>query len=417
MKYACNLTALGGVIMVSCETKKIVCLAVAFAFIWRAQGALVFFGGVTDPGLPNNDWFPVQWPDTKFTSLRIYNEATAQDSCSSYQQLDGNDPGYGSLHAWMSWIDQNRFYTIWYGGWGAAAASVFDGMSMSDFTKYVATMARQPGFQGSNVYINFANEPMHGTGLAHNKSDHPFVAAMGGPGSTGYDWLIKIGKIFRQYFPNAKLGVNDFSWESSANDLPGGYGDGSISYLSTMMNIVKVLKNAGVIDWVGAEGYGLESVASANLTSALNQMGSLGVQIIFTEFTPGAYKPSYDAEAQLGYWQSLLPAIASNQYVIGVVGPWSYLRSDTIGNGWFVDNRQSPWVVEPVVGWLKSYLPTVIASPTSTPTPKPTPTQEPTVTPSQTRERRRPRLRARDFVDLLKTTAQPPNHFRFKTIS
>jgi hypothetical protein len=122
----------------------------------------------------------------------------------SYQQLAGNDPGYKAITNWLSWVNQHNLYTIWYAGYVAARSDIFVNVSVAQFTAYVQQIAALPGAQGGNIYINIANEPMHGTGLAANNRSDAFIEAMGGKGTTGYDWLVNIGKIFRQYFPKAR---------------------------------------------------------------------------------------------------------------------------------------------------------------------------------------------------------------------
>ena len=361
-------------------------LAAILSFALRAH-AILFFGGVTDDSLFSGE-YPFGWPDQVFSTMP-WNEATCQDSCTSYQQLAGNDPGYKAITNWLSWVNQHNLYTIWYAGYVAARSDIFVNVSAAQFTAYVQQIAALPGAQGSKIYINIANEAMHGTGLAANNQSNAFIDAMGGKGATGYDWLVNIGKRFRRYFPKAKLGINDFSWESIANDLPSGYGDGSVSHLSTWLNICSILKKAGVIDWAGGEGYGLESVDPQNLKSALDQVGSLGLGVVFTEFSPGTYD-SPSPQQMLTYWQTLLPALVADPNVVGVVGPWTFRLDDEVGSCGIIDDRQNPVYYSPTAQWLQSYIPSVLASagptpaPTPTPLPTPTPAPTPTATPSPT---------------------------------
>jgi hypothetical protein len=216
------------------------------------------------------------------------------------------------------------------------------------FDNFVGTAARMfPNIE----YINFANEPMHGRPSGHVES------ALGGAGGTGYDWIIGIGQLYRRYFPKAKLGINDFRIESVANDLPYDHYGTEQTMLPQFLEMVKALKAAGVIDWVGLESYSLETVSSENFTAALNQIGALGVTIILTEFSPDAFTVASPSKV-LSDWQRLLPLAVANQYVIGITGPWTFRKSvkypGASGSQALVDDTVSPAQGSPTLSWLKS---------------------------------------------------------------
>jgi hypothetical protein len=78
------------------------------------------------------------------------------------------------------------------------------------------------------------------------------------------DWVINTGKVVRKYFPNAKIGINEYNVED-VNSMHQ-YGGGP-SRLNQLLEWLPKLKNAGVLDWVGYEGYNLESQTSAGLSS------------------------------------------------------------------------------------------------------------------------------------------------------
>jgi GH35 family endo-1,4-beta-xylanase len=347
------------------------------------NGKLSFFGGVTDPNVN-------AFPDTIFTSLGIYNQATAIYSDLQYAMQTGpNSFNWSSFDAMTSFCVSNNLKRTWYGMFAAAVTQPWlDGNGLSGqalvtaCTNFVAAAAaRSPDIP----YINFCNE-----GILHSDASGTMQQAFGGAGATGYNWIINIGKLFRQYFPNARLGVNDYNFESAGNDLPysdnGSYGN-DVTQLPKMLNAIRILKQAGVIDWVGMEAYSLETVSSANLTSAFNQIGALGVNIILTEFSPDAYVgPGADPNKVSADWQRLFPLCYGNQYVIGVTGPWDYRWSNTQNGGiggsqFFVDDRTNPYTIEPVVNYLRGIVPSVVNGPSPDPRPTPVPAPTPTVKP------------------------------------
>ena len=340
--------------------KKLLVLFLTLASASLSHANLKFFGGVTDPGIYPGQ-YPFSWPDTLFTQ-EPYNQATCQDSTLEYQiQSDVNafdgptNLGWGPLDEFYSWTRSHNFIMTWYGGYGASVTDKwgdgrFSGKWVQAFTNWVSSAARHcPGVE----YINFANEPMHG------RPNGAFAQAFGGAGDTGYDWIINVGKLFRKYFPHSQLGINDFQMESTANDLPYGSNNGTgQTMLPQFLEMVKALRAAGVVDWVGLEAYSLETVSSAHLTAALNQIGELGVKIIFTEFSPDAYEVA-DPSKVLSDWQRLLPLVVTNRYVIGVTGPWTFRKSDNggvTGSQWIVDDTVIPARDSLTMTWLKSYL-------------------------------------------------------------
>lgn len=326
------------------------------------NGKLAFFGGVTDPGLYPGE-YQFSWPETLFLS-EPYSQATCRDSASEYQIQTGVSSfngitglGWKPLADFYSWTRTNRIPMTWYGGYIASINKSWPrniGITGNDvvtaFTNWVATAASNyPNIE----YINIANEPLHGGNSGNVQT------AFGGAGTTGYDWIINIAKLFRQYFPKAKLGVNEFQVESTGNDLPYGTDGSCTTMLPQFLTMIQALKTAGVIDWVGLEGYSLETVSRNNLISALDQIGAIVPNIIFTEFSPGAFQENETVKLQA--WRSLLPAIVANQYVMGVTGPWNWRKTETENNGWIVDDTVSPESDSPSMTWLKSYVPGILA--------------------------------------------------------
>jgi endo-1,4-beta-xylanase len=344
--------------------RKLLVLLFTLAFASISQAKLQFFGGVTDPGLWSGQ-YPFSWPDTLFLR-QPYNQVTCQDSTSEYQIQTGvsefrgiSDLGWLPLDQMYGWTRIHNYTFTWYGGFVALISDWWPaklGIKGSEVVKMMTNWVAAAGSRYPKIeYINYANEPMH-AGPNGNMQQ-----AFGGAGTTGYDWIINMGKLFRKYFPKSQLGINEFDVESVADDLQ--YGEPS--RLQEFLSMVRALKAAGVVDWVGLESYSLETVPSANFTSAVNQIGALGVKIILTEFSPEAHKVNVPEATKLADWQRLLPLAASNQYVIGVTGPWTYRKSDNGGvNGsqWIVDDTVIPAKDSPTMTWLKSYLDSTIQS-------------------------------------------------------
>jgi GH35 family endo-1,4-beta-xylanase len=349
-----------------------------FLLIWAcsAKANLIFFGGINDPNLgPFPD--PMMWGSG---SLHLYNAANTNYSDLQYAvQTDVNTFNWTAFDAMTNMCNTYGLQRMWYGGCAASVTGPWlanfswDGPTIVQAT---TNWVKSAAARTQNItYINICNEMW-------NDTTDRFPQAFGGGGSTGYDWIINLSKLFRQYFPNAKIGINSLNYESAGNDLPyGTYGQGG-SNLSQFLPAARILAQAGAIDWIGMEGYSLECCSTANLQSALNQLGALTkpdgthIGIIMTEFAPDAYR-CVDPDTVNADWQRLFPIYYNSPYVWGVLGPWGWRATwNWIAGGcyWFIDDRQSPAVVEPVVSYLQSVLPTAVGGgPAPTPTPTPTP--------------------------------------------
>jgi endo-1,4-beta-xylanase len=198
-------------------------------------------------------------------------------------------------------------------------------------------------------WISVLNEPISGAGIMQN--------ALGGTGSTGYDWAISLCQLYRQYFPGRLIGAN----ETGADKTDG------FRY-PQFLDLCTKLTQRGLIDWVGLEGYGLESTPNINITNAINSYGVLGVPVWITELTIGNINNVFDQDAQLARWQDLLENVfVPNPYVQTLAGPWSWRRSDakevgSVQTGWILDDTVTPYVEAPTNTWLRSYIPTILTS-------------------------------------------------------
>ncbi len=159
------------------------------------------------------------------------------------------------------------------------------------------------------------------------------LTALGGPGATGYDGLIALIKLQRQYLPGVLLGLNEFN----VCDLS----SGNTFYLNSQaISCYKILHDHGAaLDWFGAEGYwmnyqtgpggtpepitgGAGSMSYKGMIDATGAAilpyltGACGTAFIaFTEFTPGSggYCSTQAAEAhsQMALWKLWLDMLAT----------------------------------------------------------------------------------------------------------
>ena len=89
--------------------------------------------------------------------------------------------------------------------------------------------------------IDVVNEPLHDPPRGAGNGN--YIEALGGNGTTGWDWVLESFRLARQYFPNAQLGINEFSVTNNPTDM-GRY-----------MDIIRLLQAEHLIDTVGVQGH------------------------------------------------------------------------------------------------------------------------------------------------------------------
>jgi endo-1,4-beta-xylanase len=97
-----------------------------------------------------------------------------------------------------------------------------------------------------------------------------YMAALGGAGASGYDWIIQSFKWARQYCPNATLILNDYHVLSDNTD--------------NIVAIVNAVKDSGYIDAIGEQAHDLESYSSATLKVHLDKVLTTGLPLYITEY-------------------------------------------------------------------------------------------------------------------------------------
>jgi endo-1,4-beta-xylanase len=127
---------------------------------------------------------------------------------------------------------------------------------------YAAIAERYPQID----QIDVVNEPLH--------APPSYKAALGGDGATGWDWIITAFTMARQYFPNAKLLINDYS---ITND-----GNATTRYLQ----IIQLLQDRGLIDGIGDQVHAFSTTEAApmpNHRANLDRLAATGLPIYGTE--------------------------------------------------------------------------------------------------------------------------------------
>lgn len=240
--------------------------------------------------------------------------------------------------------------------WGAQQPTWVKSLSSADQLLaikawFAAVAARYPNLD----HIDVVNEPINTPPTGFVTVGSPttpagsaaadgggYINALGGTGTTGYDWIITSFQLARQYFPTAKLMINEYSVENSSTRA------------TTYATIVNLLKTRNLIDGVGIQGHAFSTAGqtAATINGNLATLAATGVPLYITEYDsdgPG------DA-AQLAEYQRVFPLFWENPNVKGVtlwgyrVGHWRTAQGANLVNA---DATERPALL-----WLRNYIQT-----------------------------------------------------------
>jgi len=200
---------------------------------------------------------------------------------------------------------------------------------------YAAIAERYPQID----QIDVVNEPLH--------APPSYKAALGGDGATGWDWIITAFTMARQYFPNAKLLINDYS---ITND-----GNATTRYLQ----IIQLLQDRGLIDGIGDQVHAFSTTEAApmpNHRANLDRLAATGLPIYGTELDlDGTLAGVINDDVQVANFKRVFPVFWEHPAVKGIT-IWGYVR------GFHWRNAQGDWLLypnggeRPALQWLIRYV-------------------------------------------------------------
>jgi len=217
--------------------------------------------------------------------------------------------------------------------WGAQFPTWITSLSQSAQLAEIQKWITLYGQRYPNTWaVDVVNEPIN--------TPPPFKAALGGNGSTGWDWVINSFQMARKAFPNAKLLINEFGTEQNATSR------------ATYLQIIGLLRSRGLIDGVGVQAhfFNLDNMTASQLQTALNSYATSGLPIFISELdiTGGGT----DA-GQLAKYQELFPVIWGHSSVQGIT-TWGYIVGQTWHTGTGLVNSNG--TERPAMTWLKGFV-------------------------------------------------------------
>ncbi|WCM61335.1 endo-1,4-beta-xylanase [Paenibacillus polymyxa] len=221
-----------------------------------------------------------------------------------------------------------KFHTL---VWGAQEPGWIKGLSAADQKAEVTQWIKAAGQRYPNAeFVDVVNEPLH--------QKPSFRNAIGGDGSTGWDWVIWSFQQARQAFPNAKLLINEYG---IINDP---------SLTDQYVNIINQLKSRGLIDGIGIQchQFSMDTVSVNTMNTVLNKLSATGLPIYVSELDITG-----DDNTQLARYKEKFPVLWQHPSVKGVT-LWGYIQGQTWKPNTHLLNSNG--TERPALQWLRQYL-------------------------------------------------------------
>ncbi|HVN48332.1 MAG TPA: endo-1,4-beta-xylanase [Bacteroidota bacterium] len=237
--------------------------------------------------------------------------------------------------------------------WGSQQPSFISSLDSATQLQEIKNWMQNVGQRYPQMSLcDVVNEPIN-TPPDGNSSRANYIKALGGTGTTGYDWIIKAYQLARQYMPStAKLLINEY------NVL------GSTTNANTYTTIINLLKSQGLVDGIGIQCHYFEFQSYQGASSSymydlntiksnLSKLGGLGLPIYISEMDVNESSDSI----QLASYQKYFPLLYTNSAVKGIT-LWGYVQDDMWQTNAFLVHS-STFTERPAMTWMRKYLDTV----------------------------------------------------------
>ena len=231
--------------------------------------------------------------------------------------------------------------------WGQQQPPWISDLDQAQQLKYIETWIRKVGQRYPDMdLVDVVNEPLP----THNPPDGNdgranYKNALGGDGTTRWDWVIKSFELARKYLPNAKLLINDYGIINDDNAT------------SLYLQIIHILKDRGLIDGIGVQGhrFTLESADPSTLKNNLDRLAATGLPIYISELDLGniGNQGTPDDAEQLRLYQKIFPVLWDHPAVKGIT-LWGYVEGETWQSSCYLVHRDGTW--RPAMTWLAQYV-------------------------------------------------------------
>ncbi len=307
----------------------------------------------------------IEWDDCMFLGNVSSGTTTPSDWLDYWNQVSPENAGkWGSVEGArdvMNWDALDAAYNLAKDNgllfkqhvlvWGSQQPSWIDELTpeeqLQEIEEWIMSYCER--YPATDI-IEVVNEPLHAkpNGKDNNGEVANYIQALGGTGTTGYDWIIKSFELAKQYCPNAELWINEYG-------ILGQYDNNS---RATYLKIINLLKERNLVDGVGVQAHEFtvfpERNTPENLITALDELATAELPIYATELDIGSgdNDQPVDDDVQLNAYKAIFPAIWKHPAVKGVTlwgyrpGMWRSTANLVTANG----------TERPAMTWLKNYV-------------------------------------------------------------
>ncbi len=166
----------------------------------------------------------------------------------------------------------------------------------------------------------------------------PYAEALGGAGSSGYDWIVQAFEWADQYCPNAILLLNDYNTIEYGGDN------------SHFLEIVNAIKDAGApIDAIGVQAHAAYQMPTETVKGFIDNLAATGLPIYVTEYDINVA----DDNEQKNIMESQFTMFWEHPQIQGVT-LWGYV----VGATWQENTglMSGEGTMRPAMSWLMDYL-------------------------------------------------------------
>lgn len=299
-------------------------LLILNAFSALATGKSKFLGNIIASSVPSN------WDD-------YWNQVTAENGC-KWESVEGSRGNYNWAQCDVAYNHAKsagipfKYHTF---VWGSQEPNWIGGLSQADQKAAIDALIKAAAshFSSAPDYIDVVNEALH--------APSSIRAALGGDGSSGWDWIVYAFKQARASFPSSKLLINEYGIINDAQEI------------QKYLQIVKAIQSggSGLIDGIGIQShqFNINDLSAATITTNLGTLGGAGLPIYVSELDINA---NSEAE-QSTIYQRAFPALWENANVKGIT-LWGYITGQTWKDGTGI--VESNGNERAALKWLKTYL-------------------------------------------------------------
>ncbi len=280
--------------------------------------------------------------NTQLTRFNWYWNQVTPENSGKWGSVEGvrDQMTWGGLDAAYNYARENGFVfklhvLVWGNQQPAWIETLPAAEQLEEIREWFAAVAeRYPDLESIEVVNEPLNDPPTSIGNGN------YANALGGTGSTGWDWVLESFRLAREYFPDAQLIINEYNILNSAGNA------------NSYKAMIQSLQEEDLVDAIGVQGHAftVNNLSAASIKSILDNLATTNLPIYVTELDIDGPTDAI----QLQRYQTVFPALWEHPSVQGITlwgfrpGMW---RTDQMAYLIGPDGNERPALV-----WLRDYV-------------------------------------------------------------